>query len=101
MIFVFVDENKTNFTDENGNDILSVDYKIDEKFWLFDEIIVASKNNKYGIIDWNGNLIIDFIFSDINPQKSNLDFIPAKYIDRWGFINKKGEIIDMKFTNHV
>ena len=96
LIFVFTDEDKTYFTDGNGNDILSVDYKIDEKFWLFDEIIIASKNNKYGIIDWSGNLIIDFIFSDINPQKDNLDFIPVKYMDRWGFINKKGEVIDMK-----
>ena len=31
-----------------------------------------------------------------NPDKDNLDFIPVRYINQWGFINKSGKVIDMK-----
>ncbi len=96
LYFVFADEDKTIITNKQGDDILTLDFEVGEKFWLFDDIIIVSKNNKFGIIDWKGNIIIDFIFSEINPDKDNLDFIPVKYINMWGFINKSGEIIDMK-----
>ncbi len=96
LYFIFADEDKTVITDSKGKDLFSLNFEVGEKFWLFDEIIVFSKNCKFGIVDWNGNIIIDFIFSDIKPDKNNLDFIPVKYIDIWGFINKKGEIIDIK-----
>ena len=95
LYFVFSDEDKTIITNEKGKDILTLDFKAGERFWLFDDIIIVSKDDKFGIVDWQGNVIIDFIFSEINPDKDNLDLIPAKYINQWGFINKSGEIINM------
>lgn len=77
----------------------TLDFPIGEKFWLFDDIIIISKDEKYGIVDWKGNLIIDYIFSEIMPDKDNLDFIPVRYMNLWGYINKKGEILSMKIKD--
>ena len=96
LYIIFVDEDKTIITNKQGKDILTLDFAVGEKFWLFDDIIIVSKDDKFGIIDWKGNVITDFIFSEINPDENNLDFIPVKYINQWGFINKKGKIIDLK-----
>lgn len=99
LYFAAVDYNKTYFTNAKGEDILTVDFPIGEKFWLFDEVIIVSKDNKYGLLDWQGRVKLDFIFSEINPDKNNLDFIPVKYIDKWGFINKNGKVYDMKIQD--
>ena len=79
--------------------LFQLDFKIGEKFWLFDDIVIISKDEKYGIVDWRGKLKADYIFSEIIPDKDSLDFIPVKYIDRWGFINKNGKIIKMKIED--
>ena len=94
--FIAVDYDKTYIVNSKGEDILTLDFPIGENFWLFKNIIIISKDNKYGIIDWKGNVKIDFIFSEIKPDKDNLDFIPVKYMDKWGFITKSGKIINMK-----
>ena len=91
-----MDYNKTYFVNSKGEDVLTLDFPIGEKFWLFDDIIVVSKDDKFGIVDWKGKVKIDFIFSEINPDKDNLDFIPVRYINQWGFINKSGKVIGMK-----
>ena len=97
--FIAVDYNKTYIVNTKGEDVLTLNFPIGENFWLFDDIIIISKDEKYGIVDWKGNLIIDYIFSEIMPDKDNLDFIPVCYINLWGFINKKGEIISMKIKD--
>ncbi len=96
LYFLFCDEDKTIITDSKGKDLLTLDFMAGERFYLLDDIIILSKDEKFGIINWKGKTLIDFIFSDINPDKNNLDFIPVKYINNWGFINKKGKVIDMK-----
>lgn len=96
LLFIAVDYNRTYIVNSKGEDILTLDFPVGEKFWLFDDIIIVSKDDKYGIIDWKGKVKIDFLFSEIFPEKDSLDFIPVRYIDQWGFINKKGKVIDMK-----
>ena len=97
LYFLAIDYDKTFITDSKGKDVLILDFSIGEKFWLFDEIIILSKNGKYGIIDWEGNIIFDFIFSEIKPDEDDkLDYIPVRYIDMWGYVDKKGKIFDLK-----
>lgn len=96
LYFAFVDSDKTYITNSKGKDILTLDFEIGDEIYLFDEIIIATKDNKFGIINWKGKILIDFIFSDIKPSCDNLDFIPAKYMEIWGFVNKHGKIVDMK-----
>ena len=99
LYFIGADEDETYIINDKGETILKLDFKISEKFWLFEDIIIVSKDEKFGIVNWKGKTLIDFIFSDIKPNIDNLDFIPAKYMDMWGYINKKGKIINMKFKD--
>ena len=99
LFFLAVEEDKTFIVNSKGEDVLTLDYRIGEKFWLFDDIIIVSKDDKYGIVDWKGKIKIDFIFTSISPDKDNLDLIPVRYIDQWGFINRKGKVIDMKIKD--
>ena len=101
LYFIAVDYNKSYLINSKGEDILTLDFPIGEKFWLFKDILIVSRDNKYGIVDRKGKVLIDFIFSDIKPDPNNLDFIPAKYMDKWGFINKKGKVINMKVKENA
>lgn len=96
LFFLAIEEDKTYIVNSKGEDLLTLDFRIGEKFWLFDDILIVSKDDKYGIVDWKGKVKIDFIFTSISPDKDNLDLIPVRYIDQWGFINRKGKVIDMK-----
>lgn len=95
-LFIAVDYNKTYIVNSKGEDIVTLDFPIGDKFWLTDEIIIVSKDNRFRIVDWKGNILIDFTFSEINLNPENLDFIAVKYLDVWGFVNKSGEIVMFK-----
>ncbi len=100
LYFLAVEYDKTYITDSKGKDILVLDFPIGETSWLSDDIIIVSKDGKYGIIDWCGNVIIDFIFSEIKPDEDDkLDYIPVRYIDMWGYVDKKGKIFNLKIKD--
>lgn len=101
LYFIAVDYNKSYLINSKGEELLSLDFPVGEKFWLFKDILIVSRDNKYGIVDRKGKVLVDFIFSDIKPDSNNLDFIPAKYMDKWGFINKKGKVINMKVKGNA
>ncbi len=94
--FVALDYDKTYIVNSKGEDVLTLDFPIGEKFWLLDKFIIVSKDNHYGLIDWKGRIKTDFIFTDINVNPNDLNYIAVKYIDKWGFVNKNGKVINMK-----
>lgn len=96
LFFLAVEDDKTYIVNSLGEDLLTLDFRIGEKFWLFDDIVIVSKDDKYGLVDWKGKILIDFIFTNISPNKDYLDLIPVQYIDQWGYINKNGKVINMK-----
>lgn len=95
LYFLAVDSDKTLFINSKGKLLFQLDFQVGEKFWLFDNIVIVSKDKKYGIVDWKGNLKMDYIFSEIIPDKDSLDFIPVKFVDRWGYIHKNGNVMNM------
>lgn len=98
--FVAVDYNKSYIVNSKGEDVLSIDFPVGERFWILNDILIVSKDEKFGIIDWKGKIKLDFIFSDIKVNPDNLDFIAVKYMDKWGFINKSGKIGSMKIKKN-
>lgn len=78
-----------------------------------DGYIIVTNNNKFGVIDTTGKVIIDCIyegilnFSNIShhniKETSNLfenDFLKAKIKGKWGYIDKTGKtIIPFKYDN--
>lgn len=99
LYFIARNEDRTLFINENGKVLFALDFEIGDKYWLFDDIIIVSKDEKYGIVDWKGKIKADFIFAEIKPDKNSLDFIPVKFIDYWGFVTKQGKFINMQIKD--
>lgn len=55
------------------------------------EIVVKSNNDKYGIINSKGEILIDFVYDNIVSYKNGL-FI-AKMNDKYGIIDKNNKIV--------
>ena len=60
------------------------------------EIVVKSNNDKYGIINSKGEILIDFVYDNIVSYKNGL-FI-AKMNDKYGIIDKNNKIV-LNFSN--
>jgi WG containing repeat len=52
-------------------------------------LAVAKRDGKFGFINSNGEIIIDFIYNDAKGFK--YDLAPVKINGKWGFINHKGK----------
>ena len=55
--------------DIHRNTILPLEY--DDIFSFNDKYIIASKNNKYGLIDYQENIIIDFKWDPFGVCREN------------------------------
>ena len=85
----------------------NVKYHDDYKSSLYDESFdmgtifnngyaPVAKNFKWGFVDKEGNLIIDYKYTEALYFEE--DLAPVRIEDKWGFINTKGEtIIDFKY----
>lgn len=57
-----------------------------------DYLVVINKDKKYGLIDYTGNIIIDFKYDYLKTYINNNSFI-AKINNKYGIINDKQEIV--------
>lgn len=64
-------------------------YKDNTEVYISEGLIAKKQNNKYGFIDSNGKVIIDFIYED--AKKFTEGLAAVKKDGKYGFINKKGE----------
>ena len=55
-------------------------------------LFLDKKDNKYGFIDKDGNVIVEYIYDDAREQ-NDYGYSAIKQNGLWGAINKKGEII--------
>jgi len=62
-----------------------------ESFSLIDDnLIMANRANKYGVIDGNGEQILEFIYSNIHKNEG---FLLIEKDAKWGLADRKGKII--------
>ena len=85
--------NKWGFINKEGKEIVPCIYdKVDDSSYINDRLTWISKDNKYGCVDTLGNIIIPLKYEyEINfygdePARTKLN-------GKWGFIDKKGEIV--------
>ncbi len=88
------DDNGGGYIDNNGNIIVEQKYKFTFRF-DGNYAIVQGENLKYGVIDKKGNIVIDFIYDDLNNLSEN--FVIYKENDKYGYIdilnNRKSDAI--------
>ncbi len=79
-------ENGYEYYDTNGE-------KKDSKEVLTQNNLFLSKQNgKYGFIDKNGNVVVDYIYDDATEQ-NEFGYVSVKKDGLWGCIDKNGKII--------
>lgn len=91
-------ENKTNNTDLNLLDFLKEKYdfktgmELDNIKFATNNYVFVTKNNKDGVLDIKGNLIIPFDYDTIF-WSWEYDLLEARLGGKCGFINMKNEIV--------
>ena len=55
-------------------------------------IFLDKKNGKYGFVDKNGNVVVDYIYDDATEQ-NNLGFAAVNKDGKWGSIDKNGNVV--------
>lgn len=92
------EDGKHNYIDSTGKElreILGIEYE-DVYLPIFTNMIVVKNTNKYGIFNYDGQLIIPFIYEDIDV--SGRDYIAVKKEGKWGVIDKQNrELIIPKY----
>ncbi len=72
-------------------DLTGGEKKISEAFSQ-NNLFLDKKDNKYGYIDKEGNVIVDYIYDDARRQ-NDYGYCAVKQNGLWGVLNKNGEII--------
>lgn len=79
-----------------GNEYRYYNFKFEEKTnteILKGKTLYLSKNNgKYGYVDKNGNVVVDYIYDDAKEQNS-FGYSAIKKDGVWGSIDRKGKVI--------
>lgn len=61
-------------------------------------LFLSKKDNKYGYVDKDGNVVVDYIYDDAREQ-NEYGFIAVKKDSLWGCLDKEGKtIVEPKYT---
>lgn len=55
-------------------------------------MFLSKQNDKYGFIDKQGNVVVDYIYDDAREQ-NEYGYISVKKDGLWGSLDKKGNIV--------
>lgn len=78
-----------------GDEYKYYNFKFEEKSnteILNNELFLSKKDGKYGYIDKNGKVIIDYIYDDAT-ELNNYGYAAIKKNGMWGVIDKKGKVL--------
>ena len=55
-------------------------------------LFVSKQNGKYGFVDKDGNVVVDYIYDDVTNQNA-FGYAGIKQDGKWGAINREGKVI--------
>ena len=80
----------------NQEDYKYYNFKFEEKkssdILTTNTLFLSKNNGKYGFVDKNGNVVVDYIYDDATEQNA-YGFAAIKKDGKWGSINKEGKVI--------
>lgn len=79
-----------------GSEYKYYNFKFEEKksqdILTSNTLFLAKKDGKYGFVDKNGIVIIDYIYDDATEQNAS-GFVAVKKDGKWGVVNSKGQTV--------
>ena len=86
---------KVGFKNENGELVIPYKYGDAMQYEVENEPIVVKLNNKWGLVDCNGNALSDFKYDEIKSLK---EAMKVRIGDKWGVIDEFGrELCALKY----
>ena len=91
-----VNSEKGYFRIRIGEDYKYYNFKFEEKnssdVLITNTIFLSKKDGKYGYVDKDGNVMVDYIYDDATEQNA-YGFAAVQKNGKWGSIDKKGNIV--------
>ena len=91
-----VDEEKGYLKIRVGDEYKYYNFKFEEKkaseVLTSNTLFLSKKDGKYGFVDKNGNVVVEYIYDDAKEQNSS-GFAAVKKDGKWGSINSKGNVV--------
>ena len=95
-ILIDVDEEEGYFElrqdDENRYYDFSFNEKEESDLFKTRTLFVSKKDGKYGFVDKDGNVVVDYIYDDATSQ-NNFGYAAVKKDGKWGSIDDRGTVI--------
>ena len=95
-ILIQVDSDRGFIELKQGEDNKYYNFKFEEKsltdILTNNTVFVSKKDGKYGFVDKNGNVVVDYLYDDVTSQNS-YGFAGIKKDGKWGSIDNKGNVV--------
>ena len=95
-ILVDIDEEKGYFELRQNDEYIYYNFnfetKKDSEIFTNRTLFLSRKDGKFGFVDKDGNVVVDYIYDDATEQNS-YGYAGIKKDGKWGSINEKGSII--------
>ena len=95
-ILVDIDNEKGYLELKQGEDYKYYNFKFEEKteaeIFGTNTLFLSKKDGKYGFVDKNGNVVVDYIYDDATKQNS-YGFAGVKKDGKWGSVDRNGNVV--------
>ena len=95
-ILINIDDEKGYIELRQGEEYKYYNFKFEEKnvkdIFTSNTLYLSRKNGKYGFIDKNGKVVVDYIYDDATEQ-NEYGYASIKKDGKWGSIDNKGNIV--------
>ena len=95
-ILINIDDEKGYIELRQGEEYKYYNFKFEEKnvkdIFTSNTLYLSRKNGKYGFIDKNGKVVVDYIYDDATEQ-NEYGYASIKKGGKWGSIDNKGNIV--------
>ena len=95
-ILMDLDEDKGYLELRQDEEIKYYNFKFEEKnvaeIFTSHTLFLSKKDGKYGLVDKNGTVVVDYIYDDATKQNS-YGYVGVKKDGKWGAIDSKGNLI--------
>ena len=87
---------------KQGDNYSYYDYTFNKKevedIYIDNTLYISKKDGKYGFVDKDGNIVVDYIYDDATKQ-NEFGFAGIKKDGRWGSIDKNGDVVQEPVYN--
>ena len=95
-ILIQMDIDKGYFELKQGDDYKYYNFKFEEipqkEILINNTLFVSKKDGKYGFVDKDGKVVVDYVYDDATNQNS-YGFAGVKKDGKWGSIDRKGNVV--------